>query len=233
METTAILTVYKRPHLLNEQIAALKSQTIPPKEIWVWKNGNVYLPEHDSDIKIIESSINFIFHARFALALLVKTKYVAIFDDDAIPGPAWFANCEQNFNVLGPCILCANGVEFLSNGYRPHKRYGSTGIHNRITTKVHIGHHSIVATQDVFRYMWGRPQISYINGDDIQFCCFAKLDAGIETFVPPHPISDRSVWGDTKPEYGEDDVASYMVNSNHYTERDRVLKECIKIGWRY
>jgi len=35
---TAILTVYKRAEFLQAQIDALKAQTIPPNEIWVWCN---------------------------------------------------------------------------------------------------------------------------------------------------------------------------------------------------
>lgn len=86
---TAILNCYKRPYTLEEQIEAIKSQSIPPKEIWVWYNK----PEDQDQIdlshlgvKTIIANHNFKFHGRFALGLLAKTKYLAYFDDDTIPG---------------------------------------------------------------------------------------------------------------------------------------------------
>ncbi|MCW9017184.1 MAG: glycosyltransferase, partial [Kangiellaceae bacterium] len=33
---TVILTAYRRAEYLADQIKALKAQTVPPKEIWVW-----------------------------------------------------------------------------------------------------------------------------------------------------------------------------------------------------
>lgn len=35
---TVILTAYKRSEYLEQQIHALKAQTVPPSEIWVWSN---------------------------------------------------------------------------------------------------------------------------------------------------------------------------------------------------
>ena len=94
LDCTVILTLYRRPQNLARQIEALRSQTLPPKEIWIWINDHV----DNSDLcfdyldcdRIIDSSYNFKFFGRFAAALLADTKYIAIFDDDTIPGEKWF-----------------------------------------------------------------------------------------------------------------------------------------------
>ena len=84
---TAILTGYNRPKNIPLQVKALKGQTVPPKEIMLWYNkGEVPPFQVDDSIKAVYSNSNFKFHGRFAFALLAKTKYVAIFDDDTIPG---------------------------------------------------------------------------------------------------------------------------------------------------
>ena len=55
MDNTVILNLYRRPDYLEEQIAALRSQSVPPSEIWLWVNGHednqdLDLSEYDLDI---------------------------------------------------------------------------------------------------------------------------------------------------------------------------------------
>ena len=91
-DITTILTVYRRPHTLIEQLEAIQNQTYPPSSIIIWKNhyDNIVLPEIPEHLKknvdIITSTRNFGVWARFALGLLANTNYVAVFDDDTIPG---------------------------------------------------------------------------------------------------------------------------------------------------
>ena len=75
--------------------------------------------------RVLISSDNAYFHARFALALLAQTEYVAIFDDDSIPGPEWFENCRRLKHLIKPmnrlgllgvvakcCVAVRAGVQF-------------------------------------------------------------------------------------------------------------------------
>ena len=100
---TAILTCYRRPEYLLEQIEALRAQTIPPKEIWVWVNHHEENMDFDFNSckadRVFQSGYNWKFHGRFAAAQLCRTKYVAMFDDDTIPGRRWLENCVQNIET--------------------------------------------------------------------------------------------------------------------------------------
>jgi hypothetical protein len=91
--------------------------------------------------RLVLCSENAYFHGRFALALLATTEYVAIFDDDSIPGCDWFANCLETM-ARTPGILGTNGedIELAARAWRlaairsycpPHpagdpRRWGST-----------------------------------------------------------------------------------------------------------
>ena len=55
MNISVVLNVYKRPHSLAPQIKAIKSQSIPPKEIFVWHNFGVELPQINDPSIIISS----------------------------------------------------------------------------------------------------------------------------------------------------------------------------------
>ena len=77
---TLILNCYKRPEYLQEQIQAIKSQTIDVDDIWIWYNKPESGDQYDLSslgCKVITCNHNFKFHGRFALGLLAKTKYVA------------------------------------------------------------------------------------------------------------------------------------------------------------
>ena len=87
---TVILNCYKRPEYLQEQVRALRAQTVKPKYIWLWVNAcpenkkfNPYTLGLD---KVFKSDTNCKYHGRFAVGLLAQTEHVAFFDDDTIPG---------------------------------------------------------------------------------------------------------------------------------------------------
>ena len=47
MSITAVLTLYKRPHTLIEQLEAVQTQSIPPSKVIIWKNNadTIEIPE--------------------------------------------------------------------------------------------------------------------------------------------------------------------------------------------
>ena len=86
---TVILNAYKRPGYMPQQVAALRRQTAPPTQIWIWCNNSGEAMPDFSDIadRVVISNFNWKFFGRFALANLATTTYVALFDDDILPQP--------------------------------------------------------------------------------------------------------------------------------------------------
>jgi hypothetical protein len=126
---TVILNCYKRPEYLKEQIEAIKSQTIPPEEIIVWYNKPEEQEQYDLSnlgANIILCDKNYKFHGRFTAALMAKTKYVAIFDDDTIPGKMWFENCLSSMKKKRG-IYGTSGVVLHGDKYLPNHKVGWNG----------------------------------------------------------------------------------------------------------
>ena len=74
--------------------------TIPPKEIFIWHNFGVELPQiNDPCVTISSCSSNLGVWARFAYALNCKSDYICIFDDDAIPGRKWFEKLPEYSSI--------------------------------------------------------------------------------------------------------------------------------------
>ena len=69
----------------------------------------------------------------------------------------------------------------------------------------------------------------------MQFAFFCQKN-GINTFVPPHPESDKSLWSSDYNfgvTVGSDANASFKLHSGDFTkERNGIVKQLIDMGWK-
>jgi len=233
---TVILNCYKRPEYLQEQIQAIKNQTIKCHDIWIWYNkpedGDQY-DLSDSGCKVVTCNHNFKFHGRFALGLLAQTKYVAFFDDDTIPGPMWFENCLNTIKSGYSGILGSAGILLNGNKYNPHVKVGWNGGGNESVVEVDLVGHAWFFERTILSNFWSNEQLSFDNGEDIQLSAFSKMQKNIKTYVPPHPVNDKNMWGSTKGMlYGNDRKASFKNLKSHKPLRDKIVRTLISRGWK-
>lgn len=234
---SVILNVYKRPYSLEEQITAILNQSVKvnPEDIHVWYNYSGIeqsLPK-DKEIKTYQCNWNTKFHGRFTIPLLCKTPYIAMFDDDVIPGKDWFKNCIETIEKCNG-ILGTSGVILKGKAYRPNQKYGWTGINNNDTVRVDLIGHNFFFKQEWTKYLWYEKQ-NFDNGEDIQLSYLCQKYGNINTFVPPHPRNNVELWGNVPgrdKNWGMDRNASYIVNRDHYMLRDKICIDCINNGWK-
>ena len=233
---TAILTCYRRPEYLQEQINALRAQTNPPEQIWLWVNHheeNKHLDFEDLDIdRVIRNDHNWKFHGRFALAQLAQTNFIGLFDDDTIPAAKWFENCLDCYSTK-PGIYGGIGVILGEERYYGHKRVGWSAPNNEITEVDLVGHAWFLNKKDL-QYMWREEPFTWHNGEDIQLSYLCQKYGNIKTYVPPHPLDKPEMFSSTKGVmYGIDNKATSRP-SNHavfYNQRDEQVKSHIQNGW--
>ena len=62
MSITAIINIFRRGHVLDEQINAITQQSVPPKSIIIWNNGNrdIDLTKYKNNpfFKVFDSNYN-------------------------------------------------------------------------------------------------------------------------------------------------------------------------------
>lgn len=229
---TTILTGYNRPHILDEQIESIRSQTIPSSEIWLWYNQS----DHDASKfsgKVDKEAIcnhNFKFFGRFAFSMLAQTEYIAIFDDDTIPGKKWFENC-LNCMKTHPGIYGTAGIVLHGDFYHPHTKIGWASPRPHITEVDLVGH-AWFFKKSTLSNMWKEEPYSYDNGEDIHFSFTSQKYAGVKTYVPPHPNEDSEMWGSLKGvAYGSGPEASWK-KSSHGQLRNEIVANAVKNGWK-
>ena len=195
---TVVLNGYKRQEFLNYQIDSVKRQSIPPKEILIWNNGDyIDFKDFEEDIFIANSSKNFGVWSRFSFALNAETEYICVLDDDTMPGKLFFENCLSTMQI-SPGLLGARGLRFLSkNRYQPHKSFGWDNPNEELKVVDIVGH-AWFFKREWLSYFWRElPQCnaSRLVGEDIHFSYTLQKYAGIKTIVPPHPFKNKDYWG--------------------------------------
>jgi len=238
-DITVILNAYRRPYNLQGQIAAIRNQTHAPKQIWLWVNAHEDNKDFDFtalDVdRVFHNDFNWKFYGRFAAALLVDTEFVAIFDDDTVPGTKWFDNC-LNTMSLTEGILGSAGVILNGSQYVQHDRCGWP-THNPETTEVDLVGHAWFFKREWLQYLWREKPTTWHNGEDIQFSYLAQKYAGIKTYCPPHPPQDREMHGSVLGnELGIDNKAtstnSAVSHKQFFNERDVCVQTGLKGGWK-
>jgi glycosyltransferase involved in cell wall biosynthesis len=234
---TVILTAYKRSEYLEQQIKALKAQTVPPTEIWVWSNRSDDELRDMSSLadRVIASNSNFLFWGRFALANLVRTEYVAFFDDDILPQPRWFENCLNTIESGHDGILGGSGVLLPEEGgYSSKHKAGWNGNHFDSAIQVDLVGHAWFMKKQYVNYIWLEEPVSWDNGEDIHLSYMALKHGGIKTFVPPHPENDQSLWS-CRPDFGKIvgrlNVATYKTK-DHKDTRSDIVNSHTADGWQ-
>jgi hypothetical protein len=240
-DITAILTVYKRPQYLQEQLEALYNQTIKPKTVIIIKNfvegvAIPNLPEHlVTNVKFIASNTNFGVWARFAIGLLADTKYVCMFDDDTIPGSKWFENCIDSMSIREG-LYGTIGIRFPTPCYG-WSHSDRVGWHNPNTEieEVDIVGHAWFLKREWIRHLWNYTP-SYTDdlkcGEDINLSFYLQK-VGIPTLVPPHPPGCYEMYGShpvTAWNYGTDENALSSEAGAH-SKFDISLSDAIKNGF--
>ncbi len=234
---TVILTAYKRAEYLVDQINALKNQSIPPKEIWVWSNQSDknLLDVSDKVDRVVVSNSNYSFWGRFSLATMVRTQYIALFDDDILPEPQWFENCLQTIASGVEGILGGSGVILPSSGgYSSKNKAGWNGLHSDHIEQVDLVGHSWFFDKQYLNYFWREEPVTWKNGEDIHFCYMALKYGGIKTYVPPHPENQHSLWScrsDFGKVVGRLEVATYK-NAGHKQGRSDIVERFRMDGWK-
>tara|TARA_R110002126_G_scaffold7494_3_gene36751 strand:+ start:3000 stop:4583 length:1584 start_codon:yes stop_codon:yes gene_type:complete len=234
---TVILNCYRRPEYLQEQIQAIRSQSVQPEQIWLWVNHHKDNEDFDFESlnidRVIKNDYNWKFYGRFSGALLAQTKFVALFDDDTIPGSLWFENCLTT-HATHPGILGGVGVQLKEERYYGHHRVGWSNPNLEITEVDLVGHAWFMERSAVVD-LWREVPYCWDNGEDIQLSYLAQKYSNTKTYVPPHPPSHPQMFSSVKGmEYGVDEKATSRPDNHQvfYSERDNCVKNAIDNGWQ-
>lgn len=201
---TVILWVYKRPYSLVEQLQAIENQTIKAKEIWIVQDWNFFdIPQdiHDN-YKVYQVNQNSWVWFRFTVALLAKTKYICMMDDDTIPWNKRLENCLNESNKqrgLYGTIGLRYWLTWPKEHYYSHKRWGWANP-NEVTIPVDIVGHSWFFEREFLSSYFREPLLPqfWMCWEDMHLSYSIQKYLWLWTYVPPHPKKDLEMRGSKK-----------------------------------
>ena len=237
---TVILNIYARPEYFREQVKTVRDQSVQPTEIWVWNNASDK-PQYDWSKycdRLVVSNYNWKFFGRFALGLMAQTKYVAFIDDDITPAPGWLENCLNTIQQDAyRGILGGRGLRLSVNGGgNDFECVGWNGSLFDTPQEVDLVGHSWFMEKRHLELMWREEPYSLDNGEDMHLSYMAQKYGHLKTFVPPHPLNDKSIWS-AKPVRSQaksKDAHGHSVahKEAHNELRDRIVKDYRNRGWK-
>lgn len=212
-DVSVVLNVFRRSKHFPAQLKAIQEQSVRPREILVWENGEEGVPEDLREfVTVARASRNFGVWARFAYALNATGEFICVIDDDTIPGKDWLKNCLTTF-AQTPGLLGTRGLTFeSSNNYSINRESGVYGA-NEQTTQVDIVGHSWFFRREWLAAYWAEYSTRFDNplaGEDIHFSYAIQKHHSLPTLVPPHRLSNPDEWGSDPRfarEIGEETVA--------------------------
>lgn len=245
---TTILTVFKRPDLLDIQIKRLQEQTIST-DIWIDITVNE-ITNSDKVSEIINKYPNYrynihwnqnLYHiGRFYYAMNVQTDFVFILDDDQLPGKNYIKHCIDTQKKIGDSILTGYGVILNRNdGYYSNISYGwqSVGlreIENEIPMEVDMAGHSWFFPKRVTKYITYEDPPSIKNGEDLHFSYTCQKYGNVPVFVASHMKNSPENWSSSPTHsmsFGNDSVATWRL-SNHQPLRHEAVRQYVSNGWK-
>lgn len=227
-EITAVLFTYMRPHLLQDQIEALKKQTYPPEKIII---GHLETEEYTPQFNF-ENLRYVTFHedpgvrAKWLTALCAKTDYVAVIDDDIIPGKRWFEHCIE-LSMEKRAVYGALGFYITDDYYEklvPYRDY------NEKPEEVDFLGQSWFLPREFAHYPYRELMPYDVHSEDDIWFGYQLWKRDIPQIVPRHPRSNPELWG-AKEMRSRGKVALNKRRDDHKKNRKKLIKFCKEHGW--
>lgn len=249
-DLTVIINGWARPEYLPLVWEAVQYQTRRPRQTWIVQNDpgerapvpRAFLAAAAAyDTSVIDAGLNLGCWFRFLLAALYcRTRYVAVFDDDTLPGREALATALEAL-AQRPGIYGGRGITFVNEGGPP--RFWSYEVAGwpvgtpEATQVDFVGHAWVMETAWLRQVMPLLPRRLLDSqapgrecGEDM-FLSFAAQRFGLPTFVWPHGADCNPRWSSVQA-YEMGFHPNAMNVSGGLEGGDEHLRELIGAGWR-
>lgn len=186
---SVIIPSFRRHENIPLIVKRLKESTIKPTKILIWNDNDEppgkYLnpDDFDDDVEIVNSNTNrWCTWAGFMMAFCFDTDFVAVVDDDTLPGRKWFEFCLNNIGC-GKQIFSGFGIKLVSNKYDDRKAWFSRVSKEVNFVKVDMAGQSYFFPKDAIIPLFTMRPPFWYNNVDLHFSFMARK-AGYKIFVP-------------------------------------------------
>ena len=204
--TVILYSSGEAPQLLAQQLNAIRRQSMQPAQVLVHVDGS-HGHDEQSLMKIgtARTPMNVGRHFRIPLAREVHTRYVAILEEDAIPGSNWLERAvsalmqaDSDEYTAGPAVVACSGV--LQGSPNPVDAHlvGPELPRGEETLVVDFGRQGWVFAREFARVAESLPRVGASSDSVGILLAAAAAHCGIPTVVLDYGVQHEN-WGSTHP----------------------------------
>ena len=205
-----LLTVHKRKNL-RRQLDSILGQTMQPESITVFQNGLFQrLPTRllrRKGVDFVVNSANTGYFGRFAHLFNLEADYVAVLDDDIIPGERCLENYVNQAIELGG-IVGGNGRIARTNPHLDDLVQPPDTGKREVATLVDFVGHMWVFEKRLLRDMFSVEPATTQTGEDMHLCFSAKKLSGVRSYVAQQ-VADEESCDITNNKLSSDEFSSF------------------------
>lgn len=227
-DISVLITSYKRPHTLSQQIEAVRNQSITPKNIVVWHNGSDIKPDMKvlRDVDYVFCKSNWGVWPRMEFCRNFDTEFCCVLDDDTIPGRRALEVCHEAWVQTGG-VVGGNGVIFEEGTRGPRRYVGSAGHRDEPYRVDIVGHLWFFKRELLWEYSASDAPRNPRCGEDYHWSYTTYNNC----WVPRRDSADSETWTSLNPTLGTDEVALYLQEGAE-DEKEVCHNFYLKHGWQ-
>jgi hypothetical protein len=188
--------------LLAAQIEALRRQTVQPMALYVHVDGPTGHDERTlAKLITCRTPMTFGRHLRLALAREAETSYVAVLEEDAMPGPNWLEramdalmNADSDELPYGPALVACAGVLQGSENPADAHLVGPELPRGEQSLEVDYGRQGWLFATDFARVAEGLPRVGFSSNSVGILLAAAAQQAGVPIVVLDYGTQQAN-WG--------------------------------------
>lgn len=230
MNVTAVIFTYLRPEHLSLQLKAIRNQSQPPDQIII---GHLEGPETKNfDFQGLElirfrddPAVGMVTNFLTSLCVPLDTDWIALYDDDILPGRHWHENCLMTARDHGECAFGAFGGHISGDYY---DRVFPRQLNNSNPIEVDWIGQGYFFPRDWIHWFFEEPMPSpWTSSNDLWFSYQVKKH-GERCMIPPHPEGAADLYAVEENLARQDTADKKLHKRNDLHKKHR--KELIKYG---
>ena len=248
---TAVVSFYRRTWTLPAMVLRLLRSTVVPREIWLVAFASAeeaaLAAAHEAlgadaqvqaaaaalgaaapPILLARGGMQLSYFGRFQLALAARTPFVAVFDDDTLPGAqALHTLLHMAHTALGEhSVLAARGHHLQWPMLEP---FAMSARSPSVVEEDVVGGFWF-APAGLLRLLWRDRPLSLATSEDSQLCAAVRKYTGRSCLVAPVDPSDASTTTQEEAHDARGRAGDTTVLTNKMPERTRVTRELFRRG---
>lgn len=243
VDLTVVLGYHARPDVIEPQQRLLIAQSVTPQAVIAWLNphAHIRIPPHVlatlMRMPCVQPNVDMGPWMRWGVASQCPTEFVAVLDDDTMPGPRWLEAAIARLQSGNEFDIVAAGGLLYSSDHSSDARLVGPEVPPAEEVDVDVGRGGWVMRTATARLIASQPRPIETLSTGLHIASVAQEQEALTTVLPYG--RDRATWGMLEPPRREGSVGAHIdqdfmaqrVPHGSDELREMIFRAYRKEGW--